>query len=564
MRANVKSFGALGNGIADDTSAIQRALDMSPADSVYFPGGTYLVSSLRLRTTKSLTGTGTLKQRPGSGDILTISGLGTVVEIDGLRFDGNEQNQTPECLNKSLYFTATDGACLTLSNVTFLNGCWADVSVYGSSTRSTGEGLILDNCKFLGGREGTTQAYAPRYVDIRSPINFIIKCNLFNRLQPPVVFGRAGILVYDGYATTFESARGVITGNTFVRVGRSQARSTLGAIDFYDCSRCATISSNTIIEPYGRGIQTKADGAGFSVSNNTIDKLLAGSDGTMGAQIVVNGTTASHSTVNGAFSIIGNVCLDSGNDGISVTGRNDDSSAFAKGFLIAGNTVSGAARRGLSVTALRDCRVDSNVVMGATIGLYADGVLDDLSASNNTIRDVTGSAIEVTNSPRVNVRDNDIFNVGGRGVSLTGVTSGRVTGNDFRSVKSAAVSVAAGAGPFRVEGNVSDATVPTPLAVSGCYVGENQFAVTPSHKASSVKGVLDVITRWHTVDSDGSDLLTITGGIDGGMVTLRPSKELVVTGKGGNLLLVKDFKMSTSNSLTLTRCGDTWVEIGRA
>lgn len=46
---NVKDFGAIGNGIADDTAAIQAAIDAASASGVggrvYFPPGVYLVSS---------------------------------------------------------------------------------------------------------------------------------------------------------------------------------------------------------------------------------------------------------------------------------------------------------------------------------------------------------------------------------------------------------------------------------------------------------------------------------------------------------------------------------------
>lgn len=46
---NVRDFGALGNGITDDTVAIQAAIDSLPATggSVFFPTGTYMVSTIR-------------------------------------------------------------------------------------------------------------------------------------------------------------------------------------------------------------------------------------------------------------------------------------------------------------------------------------------------------------------------------------------------------------------------------------------------------------------------------------------------------------------------------------
>lgn len=42
---SVKDFGAVGDGVTDDTDAIQAALDSSIGSSIYFPSGTYLVSA---------------------------------------------------------------------------------------------------------------------------------------------------------------------------------------------------------------------------------------------------------------------------------------------------------------------------------------------------------------------------------------------------------------------------------------------------------------------------------------------------------------------------------------
>lgn len=54
---SVKDFGAVGDGLADDTLAIQQAL--AAHNSVFLPAGTYLISApIRLATRQSLTGAG--------------------------------------------------------------------------------------------------------------------------------------------------------------------------------------------------------------------------------------------------------------------------------------------------------------------------------------------------------------------------------------------------------------------------------------------------------------------------------------------------------------------------
>ena len=52
---NVRDFGALGNGVADDTAALQQALDQ--CDTVYLPQGMYLIrDTLRMREGNALIG----------------------------------------------------------------------------------------------------------------------------------------------------------------------------------------------------------------------------------------------------------------------------------------------------------------------------------------------------------------------------------------------------------------------------------------------------------------------------------------------------------------------------
>lgn len=60
VRVSVREFGALGDGVTDDTTAIQNALNSS-AGSIYFPTGTYKITGLclTLSSAKTLYGDGT-------------------------------------------------------------------------------------------------------------------------------------------------------------------------------------------------------------------------------------------------------------------------------------------------------------------------------------------------------------------------------------------------------------------------------------------------------------------------------------------------------------------------
>jgi hypothetical protein len=77
---SVKDFGAVGNGVVDDTAAIQAAINsLSQYDSLYFPAGQYLVSStLTLNTSYvSLIGDGS-----GATTILRLNGnYGNTLQI---------------------------------------------------------------------------------------------------------------------------------------------------------------------------------------------------------------------------------------------------------------------------------------------------------------------------------------------------------------------------------------------------------------------------------------------------------------------------------------------------
>lgn len=80
---NVKDFGAVGDGVTDDTTAIQAAL--TAAEKVHIPAGTYLVSSqLNLKNRQFISGDGrvaTTISYSGSGNLFGNSTGGRIFDV---------------------------------------------------------------------------------------------------------------------------------------------------------------------------------------------------------------------------------------------------------------------------------------------------------------------------------------------------------------------------------------------------------------------------------------------------------------------------------------------------
>jgi hypothetical protein len=90
---NVLDFGAVGDGVADDTAAIQAALTAAGGNALYIPAGTYLVDALTVPADTYVFGggvTSTLKKR-SNGDMLT---LGARVTLELFCLDGQGATYT--------------------------------------------------------------------------------------------------------------------------------------------------------------------------------------------------------------------------------------------------------------------------------------------------------------------------------------------------------------------------------------------------------------------------------------------------------------------------------------
>ncbi len=114
---NVTQYGAKGNGTADDTAAIQRAIAAVPAagGTVFFPVGTYIVNpaaGIKIKSNLRLVGasatTATLKVKPHAGNwtnLVAPADLGAPFahfSVETLGFDANIANNLEAVINSEV------------------------------------------------------------------------------------------------------------------------------------------------------------------------------------------------------------------------------------------------------------------------------------------------------------------------------------------------------------------------------------------------------------------------------------------------------------------------------
>lgn len=160
---NVKDFGAIGNGVADDTAAIQAAINSGY--SLVFPAGTYLCNNLTQSTSyQRFYGQGEVRIiKNANGPLLTCTGQGLL--FDGLVFYGGSASGSG---------LTGDNLVTTGNNVTF-NDC-GSVWATGRALKATGSGNTINGTR---GNYQTDDTSASGY-DIE--IGNVSSASLYNRL----------------------------------------------------------------------------------------------------------------------------------------------------------------------------------------------------------------------------------------------------------------------------------------------------------------------------------------------------------------------------------------------
>lgn len=149
---NVRQFGAAGDGVTDDSPAIQAALDAAGAGGeVYFPDGQYMMTKVTVSSTANVTISGEswnaelIRATSNTTGLITVLGAGSLVTV--LTMNGNGGAGSGE--NAELGLSAT---MCQAERVQVLNS--AEVGIAVSADHCT-----VRNCAIVGLANAAIQSY---------------------------------------------------------------------------------------------------------------------------------------------------------------------------------------------------------------------------------------------------------------------------------------------------------------------------------------------------------------------------------------------------------------------
>ena len=480
---SVKDFGAVGNGVTDDTAAIQAALNLGPFHAIYFPAGTYIASNLTCGADITLVGDGrknsTIKFKASSAGALLTANNAVRFTMINLGLDGNYVN----CPSGSV--------CLAISGVQSggtgfsINGCgFYNAKLIGLYQTGTYSKARISNCVFQSNQTDGLAANAT---------NLVVEGNVC------ASNGRFGILAQGNYAQ--------ILGNTCNSNG--QVATGGAGIGIISCDY-PVVSGNTCISNgtgvlFSHGIQFNTVLNGLMSGNFCQGNNGSGLDIYSSTYATCSGNQSANNKFRGiecdtgsTYSVIdGNVVY--GNFDVGISCYNTVGSVVSNNSVIGNGTLGtvtnplsaapnlpygialiGAGSYGNSSMILGN-QVSQNVGSGANgVGLFIDAACVNVQLLGNSFSANTTNTTSIK-ANFVYVRDNQGLFTQQRGVATLGaaLTTVAVTFSpaltyapDYAAVKLQFTSMpTANTGPFAITAiSAAGFTIATYAAPGGAGV----------------------------------------------------------------------------------------------
>ncbi|MEF3310809.1 glycosyl hydrolase family 28-related protein [Paenibacillus sp. GYB004] len=392
---NVKWFGALGNGVKDDTQAIQQAINFANTAAekpiVFFPAGTYIVSPTRttrivLHSGIRLTGShaAVIRVKNNAGDYETIFGPATNntyienVSISNLTIDQNASNNT------TCNVTVADNGSRQYA-----------IAIYRF------QHVIVDNVRFVsicGINAVTLNGDGSKFAVVRDCFFRFVRAR-----------GQAN---YDNSAVYFNCENHAALGNVFLA---EIAEKAYGAIETHNG---LAVIANNVSEGYVTGVNVVSQSQNTAVTRDNSDITVTGNTFSKAAHGVrlwsITGKTLHNVNItNNTISLANAEHAERECSGVSTVldlSPNRVLDGDYDTLLVAGNTIKFQME-----PVQRATLIDS---VNYAIGITPRGNMANVLVSHNVITNapVAGIKVGLHNQPNrfvnIAVRDNVIANSG--------------------------------------------------------------------------------------------------------------------------------------------------------
>ena len=378
---DVKDYGAVGDGVTNDTKAIQYCL--TNFTKIYFSTGIYATESLQLPGNRTLLGDGgilsELRNITKFENHYINADKEINITIDSMFLNGNKDNRLPN--NKiakegsTFQFSNTDIVNEPRENNILIKNCIISGNGFNNLGSINTHNILIDGCRFIHGRDSGIAA-------TQGCSNWnVVNCSFDDTMLFPISFSNNGVP-----SNTYEKVdqvRNIIIANNHIKVGENvdmSGKKISGIGIELDGSKHVVISNNiiTITEKGAYGIRLLPSGSKpneFDCSDVNIvgNTIINQSAGNVSGIEVYNNTTddrpkyikiSNNTILNEVISnLVGIYCLNMNkviieNNIIRSTIKNDtDSPSFKTGITldagnatnidISGNDISGGAWVGI-------------------------------------------------------------------------------------------------------------------------------------------------------------------------------------------------------------------------
>jgi len=522
---SVKDFGAVGDGVTDDTSAISAWFDYLIANDLtgYLVDGTYLVDYITKAAASGLklTGTGTIKATGSTRkNMIRFTGVTGKIEIDSVTFDGND----------------------LVARV---------LEIQNTSSATLGDVYIGPTVKILNAKNTTPDTNISIGLYVFGNFDTVTFAGEIDSSEDTRTSGAGAYGIIVTWSTTYWVRNTVITSTARIKNIRNSNAATADA-DGVQCFAPTTEYATLTVAPGALFEECEGRSIKSQVVQNSIN-------GPVIRRSLYDGLTEIDLQYSGGYVSGAQVFYDGTrvNNVIGTTTRLN----LPSHCTISGNT--------LTITGTPS----SNT--GAMVQSWGTDVTDAIESRGITIRDnkVKGTVDFMAQLYAANVIDTNKVLLDGNWVETIGTSY-----IDFRVVynNNAQMTLV-----FTNNSSSASCTGATITASSGALIMQAEFGnhnitqiLADPHKVTIATGAITVYGTSHRVDTEAAastddlDTITAPNRSDSDWLTLKAhdgARTVVLKDGTGNLRLAGDFSLtSTQDRIVLSYDGTNWCELFRS